>query len=875
MTEHSRSTLRQAVRLALYAGIATSFGVQPALAQDDEAKQLEKVEVTGSHIKRVDVEGPQPILSLDREDIEKMGVNTVAEVLRNLPQNSGGSFDEKFTNSFAPGSAGVSLRGLGQNTTLILLNGRRIANYGFAQNITDSFVNLNSIPLGAVDRIEILKDGASAIYGSDAIAGVINIILRKDYQGAEVSTSAGGTTHGDGQEYTTNLSYGLTDNKSSLFVSADFFNRNDIMLRDREYSKTADHRSQGGIDFRSSSGNPGTIFTFDGDIQASPDCPPDRYDDFGTDGAISICRFNYNEWITGVPAVKRGGIFTTYNREITDDIEMFTEFSVVENVTDAKAAPTPVFGDLDGFVSPASNPWNAQYGYDEDVTFRRRLTEAGPRTSHIEEDNQRLLAGLRGAWSRWDWEVGAMFSRDKVVDTGDGYISADALDQALTEGIDVNGDGIITDNEYLNVFGTTNDPDLIDAITVTTARRAVSTLRSFDGKISGDVLDLPAGAVGMAVGLERRYEKVEDRADPLSEQSKIVSSGGTSSDGSRSLTSAYVEFSVPVIESLEAQVALRHENYSDFGTTTKPKVAFRFQPVDMLMIRGSYAEGFRAPSLAQLYLGDSTSFPFLVDPARCDVTGADADCGGSQYRTIFGGNPDLDPEESKSYYLGFVVEPVENLSMGVDLWRIDYTNEIDDVDPQFILNNEDLFPGAVTRGPDELFNGELIPGPIISIDSSYQNLAERKVSGVDLDVSYKWQTGFGEFSAQGILTHLTKYEWIPRPGEDPVDLDGEYTYPKNRAVASLFWNREDWEAGLTANYIGSYNSFFEIKPVNSWTTWDVQATYSGFGDSRITLGVENLTDQDPPFSDSEIEGYDFSTANPRGRFVYARFSTPF
>jgi len=401
---NKRKTLSTAIRLACSGAVVTGLALSGMASAEEEAVKLEKEQVTGSHIKRTDIEGPSPVLVVDRADIEATGAATVSQVLRRLTINSGPSFDEKFTNSFAPGSAGISFRGLGQDATLVLLNGRRVSNYGFAQNINDAFVDLNSIPLGAVERIEILKDGASAIYGSDAIAGVVNIILRKDYEGTEIGFGYGGTDKGDGQETSVHLLSGVTGSAGNLTLNIDYFNRDAIDLKDRDFSRSADHTGQvtnDGYNFTSS--------TFPvANVRAA-----DNLEWLGFNG-----RYDYNPWITMIPETERFGGLVTYNTDVTNNIELYAEASYNHVETDAQAAPTPLFGDLPpnktniGPIS-ATNPFNT---YGEDVYVRWRMEEFGPRKSHIETDATRLLAGLRGTFiNGWDWDGAAIYSRSKTV----------------------------------------------------------------------------------------------------------------------------------------------------------------------------------------------------------------------------------------------------------------------------------------------------------------------------------------------------------------------------------------------------------------------------------------------------------------------------
>ena len=878
---------QEMLRLSVYAlfGLAAmTITTTPLFATEEDAAQLKKVEVTGSHIKRIDIEGPQPVFVIDRTAIERSGATTIAEVLRRMPSNSGPSFDEKFTNSFAPGSAGLSLRGLGQNTALVLINGRRTANYGFSQNITSSFVDLNSIPLGSIERIEVLKDGASAIYGSDAIAGVVNIIMRKDMEGSEALLSYGQTSEGDGETTRFSITSGVTNANSDLTFILDYFDRKPIWLRDRKFSATADHSCS---DLR----DPIT-----GEyLQA--ECLPNhiRGDGYSflslanttanvldpvTGWVFPRVKFNYNPYITMVPETNRLGLTTLYNHELTTDINFFAEISASQNKTHQEAAPTPFWGDSEGVIIPATNVFNP---YGVDVFTFWRMAEAGPRINDLESLSTRGLFGLEGTSGVWDWESGITVSRSSVNNHAKNYINRQALIEAINNGT-------------INPFGNdpvTNTPDVMDGVKATTTRTAVSNLKAFDIGASREIHQLPAGGVGMAVGFEYREENIKDTPGKLVENGQIVGSGGTASKGERDLKSAYFEFEVPVLDQLKAQVAIRTESYSDFGSTTNPKIALRFQPNSIFMLRGSYGTGFRAPSLPEMHMGESTSFPFLVDTERCKITGADADCGGSQYRTVLSGNADLQPEESKNLYIGGVVEPLDGLTVGVDYWKFEHTDIIAD-NTQNLLDVEGLSGSVVERLPTEL---DGTPGQIIQIHDSFRNLAKQETDGIDIDVKYQHAWGeIGDMTYQfvGTFVHSFDRQALPDDGNPDTTADemdsilGEYQYPKRRLSASVDWVGETMGASIDANYVSSYKQYYsnhtlpdESHPdgyynkVDAFLTFDAQYRYTGFKNTALSFGVDNILDEDPPFSNSEKEGYDFATHDPGGRMFYGKIKYSF
>ncbi len=884
--KRSLQKFTEVTRVTCIAGILLTLTMH-ARAQDPNAPETMKpVIVTGSYIPVVDANASaSPVLVLDAKEIEKSGASSVTEVLMRVPQNNSGTFNEGFLsgNSFSKGSSSVSLRGLGPNATLILLNGRRLANYGFAQNITDQFVDLNSIPLAAVDHIDILKDSASALYGSDAIAGVINIVLKKGYSGSEISARIGNTTEGDALEQNYSAFWGVVTDKGSAQLIADWSDRNGLFLRDRDYSLSADQSPRGGYDTRSSSGNPGTIITGAGAFKV-PSNPaiPNRPTVAEIEANPGLNRYDFNPWISSLGQTTRYGAYSAADWKIFDNVTLFMEAMVRRVNYRVNAAPTPIFGDLDGFDVAAANPYNP---YGTDVTFRYRLTEAGARINEGETDVIRLLPGLKfELGGDWTAETALLWSESKTLEDGRNFISADALRAALSSADPATA---------LNVFGTgenVNDPAIINSLKVRTFRAGDSTMLSPDLRANGTLpIDWGAGRVGLAVGGDFRKEDMKDLADSFSENGLIVSSGGTSGAGNRDALAAYAEaripifgqdFSFPAFKELTLQVAGRFEDYSDFGSTTKPKVGVRWKPVDRVVLRASYSESFRAPSLVELFQGTSTSYDYLDDPARGDTT--------MQYRIERGGNPNLSPEEATSWTAGFVVEPIKHLSFYVDWFNIVQEAKILDVDPQEILNNEALFPGRVLRNaPTAADIAAGIPGSIIRIISGYENIAEREVEGLDLGARYVIPTdSWGEFTLDANAAWLYTFDETPKPGDPVIEYAGTYSVPEWRGSGSLYWDYRDLSLGFTANYIGRYDQYSQVvyQYIDALWTFDMQASYSfreskydWLNDIKLTAGVINLTDADPPFSDysGDNGGYDTSIHDPRGRFCYVAISKKF
>ena len=905
-TKRMRKTVKTVALMSLGLPLAT----MPAVAQDDEG-ELTPVVITGSNIPTVELEGPSPIVRIDREEINRSGAETVGELLRRLPQNNSGSFDEKFQNSFAPGSSGVSLRGMGMAYTLVLVDGRRLGNHSMAQNITTAFSDLNGVPMAVVERIEVLLDGASAIYGSDAVAGVINIITRDNFDGLEINVGYSNTADSDMGTQTYSITGGTVSENGNAWINVDYMQRNSLQHDDRDYAASANQGPAGGYDFRSSSGNPGSIKILPGSengyesgfyqVPAGSTGTPTAEEIIGAPG---INRFDYNPWMTLTPEYERYGASGRINYDVTDYATAFVHTTYRNIKVHQEMAPTPAFGDLNTDtwgILPASNAFNP---FGEDTTFRHRLIEVGPRLFDIESDIFRVIPGVKfDIGDSWQAETAFLYNKVETVDFGQNFVSSDAFSDALASSDPATA---------YNLFGAglgINSPAVLDGLRVNTLRRAESELRMFDVKAAGDIFELPGGTVALAVGAETAKEDTSDIGDSLSMQNKIVASGGTSNAGSRSRDAGYAEFMIPIIgednrvsgvHSLGLQAAWRVENYSDFGSADNPKVGLKYQPHERVLLRGTYQTAFRAPGLQQLYMGQTIAHPFLLDPARGDE--------GMQYKTISGGNPDLTPEESDSYSIGAVIDiPMpENMDLAISLnWsNVELENQITSLGAQYMLNNEWLFGNNIIRneqtdadraadnpGPDGKFgteeNPELgdddipnggVPGSIKHINNAYLNLANVNVEVLDISIDYGIDTSVGYFGVDLRAAHMESYEYQARPTDSFVEQAGSYTVPELRGNVSVWWNYDKYSAGATINYVDSFDQMYGVIPeVDSHTTLDLQATYDLTDNSRITVGALNVTDEDPPWSDSEAEGYSYGTAghSPWGTVLYARATVRF
>ena len=850
----------------------------PTFAYAADEQQAERVEVVGSHIKRTDIEGTSPLFVVTREDIENSGYNNLQQLFERMPVAGNGTFSTRGNNqdSTANGGAAISLRGFGSDATLVLVNGRRVAISAFAESITNNFVDVNAIPMAAIERVEVLKDGASAIYGSDAVAGVINIVLRKNYEGSELSIGYGNTTDTDSDEKTMSLLWGTSGDKGNMTVILDYFSNSSLMNKDRGTLGTANQSAQGGEDFRSSRGFPGR-YVVNGVTTIDPGCPPQNA--FG-----ATCVYDYGPWNVLIPESERIGAILLANRDIGSSTELFTEFSVQHNTSFAQGAPTPLDGDA-GLTVPGTHP-NNPFGVDIDIN-RHRTVDAGARIWDIETDVMRLVVGMRGTiFTDWDWEVSAQKGRSESMQTGgkhQGWVRTDLLQQEIDAG------------RYNPFGGTYNPQSVIDAITTSLVRRGESHLNAYDAKISGGLFDMAGGQAAVAAGIEMLTEKVSDVPDDQFQRGLIFGTESVSAEAKRDHESAFIEFVLPFADGLEVQLAGRYDKYDGFGAQFNPKVGALWSPNDDLKFRLSWGTGFRAPSLAQIGLGPSQSSQFFVDTYGCAIN--PAYCASTDYTIVFAGNPDLDAEESESFNVGTVWQVSDSVSLTFDYWTIEQDNKIapGDFGALYALEcNNQASTICIRNAP---LPGQSL-GDLSRINNGYRNLNQQSAKGIDISADYRLSTAeMGSFKFKVDWSWLTEFEQEITEDESTgatstLDWTGEYEYPEFRWVGTMDWTMDTFGATVAVSYIGefedtpdaNFDGVIDInqnssRTVDSFMTVDAQFRYLGIQDTVFTVGVRNLLDEEPPFAigdgDGDLYGYVSQVHSPRGQFVYGEVTYRF
>lgn len=902
MNMHSVRNRLAALSFVAVLGLTTSAVAQDtasAAATDSLKKEdtltLEKFEVTGSRIKRSEAEGPQPVLVMTAAEIEGRGYQNLGDFIQTLSFNSSTTNSIVQTASFTRGAATANPRGLGSNRFLVLINGRRSATYPLTDSNNNSVFNFNSIPTEAIESIEYLKDGASAIYGSDAVTGVMNIKLKKNYSGFQTDYTVSQTTGGHDQlQQIFNLTAGGRSEKTSVMVTLSASLGNSTFIKDYARSRTTDYLLINPDPNRSSNLNSSlnwpanlTLTTAQavaifgpGSLSGSyvltggqPTANPTTSQFTRVTSITDANRYDFAQTYQLFPEYNYQSMFANFRHEINEKLYAFGSVLYANNWTNYYFTPSviastsnPGTGPSGLLNLPATNPYNP---FGVDITnFSYRTSFGPPRIFETEEHTYSLLAGLGGTITPdWTWEVGATFANSHVASVSRNAMRATDLQAAL------NG---TTRATALNPFGPSDNAALVASLFTVSNSSSKDEVETYDGVVSGKLFELQGRPVGLAVGAELRNEKL--RADPDT-AAYVGSGGGTPFHGARRVKAAYLEVTVPVIKQIELQAAVRSEDYSDFGKTTKPKFGGKFRVTDWLMLRASYSESFKAPDLGRLYTTQTTAFSSTVlsDPKRPSDPAV-------QMKIVSGGNPNLQPEEAKIKYAGIVIDvpKIKNLELTVDAFDFDITNVISSPSTTTLLAREDLFPGAVVRD-----NTQGNPGPILYLRTVPFNIATQSYRGIDYGINYRLNdTKYGTFRFGVMATEVLSSKsntGIPNADGSPAttfENVGLYYTPRWKGNGSVSWNLKDLSAALSADYNGAW--FNDGYTAAGWhegsvTVYNATVSYRLSHSFKVTVGSVNLFNKQPPYNGKETTGfmqgiYGYLAA---GRSVYLKISKEF
>jgi iron complex outermembrane recepter protein len=992
------NTLRDAITFALAAGTTALMGTGAAYAQDSEQgeQELDRVTVIGSRIpKAAETEGTAPVLTLDRAAIEQTGLTSVGDVLFNITSSDGGALRNVTTSTNgSDGTQNISLRGLGASRTLVLVNGRRwVTQNGGA-------VDLNTVPISVVERIEVLKDGASAIYGSDAIAGVINIITVKNFDGAKARAYFGGYTKGDGFQQSYDFTVGADSDRWNLVFNIAYADGEPVYQGDRTISSTPVF---GGGDIASAglygSGSParGQFVRCANPLSATTSgfqtCTPvaggpftlnqgedgrqatdfRRFISYSLDGSGSSDRYNFAPVNYLLQPIERFNLYTQASLQLTDRVSAGIQASYIKRDSNQQLAEVPLTMDVRGvngpqwaFAPTAGNVFNPFGQNLRSMNFRS--IAVGPRKPYYDNDNTAVTAFLEGSFDiagrSMYWDAGYSYLNSRISQRGENYINLFNLRNAVgnsrrnpsTGALEcLDGAGVVIRGCVpFNVFG---GPDLglgagvisraeynamVDYISYTQNNFEENTTKDFFANIAGEIVELPAGPLGFAFGVEHR------RNNYLNEPDALVSGGGSSDNfteptrGNVQVDEYYAELNVPVLADipgfklLELSLASRRSDYestgffggrnvtADIGGDTSSKLGIKWQVFDDLLLRGTYSESFRAPSVVDLYAGGGEAFPQAADPcntlgwaartaterARCQANGVPV--GGvvqanQQIRSLSGGNPDLKPEFGTTRSFGIVYSPswAEGLNFTLDYYNIELEDVISFRGSQAILNscyrdttdaqqeaNRAQFCSFVVRDAT---------GQILDLRQSNFNLDEGEVEGYDFQVSYAMpETSWGKFSFQWDNTYTTENTLFGTVGE----YNGQPAW-RLRSNLTTTWKKGDFDATWAMRYYSAMDedcdggNYFEygITPaeicnndirdsngnflrfenrIGSRLYHDVQVGWKTPWNAKISAGARNIFAKDPPvvrnsFAASFDGSYDF----PEGGFWYMQYTQNF
>lgn len=793
------------------------------LLADDQPLQLDAMIVTGSSIRQKTQSKLIPVTTITSEQIKQTGVRNINDLLKYLVEVD---FVDTGSHSNLTGSTGesfIQLRGLQATNTLVLLNGHRLPSNTRQEDDGDaSSVDINLIPLSSIERIEILKNSGSAIYGSDAIAGVVNFISKRDYHGANLFGNYGISSEADGKEKQIGLSAGLGDiaeDGYNGFFSFEYLKREPIYRADRSLTKTVDFRRFGGLDLRSSSAPQGNIVSGINEGTTIRPCPPENLN--GT-----VCRYNYNDTpSTLLIGTERWNIYASGELRLNETTHFRTQFLYSKKYTLSEKHPTP-----DTFTFPGGD------------SVRTRFLQGGNRIAERESDFYQVSADLEGVIFGQYWDISGGYGENSSETKERNFFIKEQLNDHIQGGL-------------IDPTVTNNNQTLIDSLKVKFNHNSTTTLSYFNAKLSGEVWDNKYITIDYATGFQWRRESLNDVPDAILRSSLLAGAATFSAvSDSRHVLSGFAELNLKLMSDLDIQGAIRYDG-DDSVEKVSPSIALAYTPNPRVTIRGYWGKSFLMPTFRQL-LGSGSQSAIVITGDDCLLIGQNVGCSQPGF-TISTSNTNLSPEEATSWNVGLILEPFSFLTATFDYWNIKKTNEI--IQPTFRT--------ALKNGLFRSKSGNIL------IDNGNVNLATSQVEGIDAGIDFHWS-----FDSRGIVTlrdSITYYTKITRKQSKSDETENLLNYASNispwRNVVSLNWSINDWSTTLYVRTTAGFKDSFDyptqstptpsgMKKVDSYTEADLIIAYTGISNLQLSAGVKNFTNETPPFS-SAASFRDFGLAS--------------
>jgi iron complex outermembrane receptor protein len=886
---------------------AGSGGAAAQGPPEKSVASIEEVTVTGSRIKRQDLDGVGPVTVLNAAEIEARGITSTETLLQTLSASAGfgGNQTGAYWTGAGWGTAQVNLRGLGISRTLVLLNGRRVVYGGSGAN---SAVDLNIIPTSMIDRIEVLKDGASALYGADAVAGVVNIITKTNFEGLTFDSKYGQTSRGDGEEVSGNLTLGISGDRGNITTALSYVETDDVNMADRQDCGLGVSGSN--LVCVGTSNTPGGRATYlTGPTTGSRinfNQVPGGNGNFFEPYSSAIHDVAYFQWLNAVNPVKKTTFSLFGHYDLAENTRLVAEAIYSNRKTNQIATPATLqtyyqagVGRVN-FNIPAAHPTNPT---GQSIRLdRRRLVETGVRDTFQETDTWRAVLALEGKFNNdWSWDLSANKGRSTGIDGSTNVANLQRVYETL---FNCNGTTVPC-ADYLGVGDIT--PAVINYIMFTQRDTGGNEQQSFNANVTGSLFNMPAGRVGFAAGVESRKDEGWRDPDPLVIANIANTNARQPVRGAIEAQEAYAEVSVPLlrdlpmVRSLEANFALRYSDYDLFGDDTNYKVGLLWSLTESLKLRATQSTAFRVPSVPELFGGVSEAQLTTVDPctgwsARAPTSALYINCQaaglpttytqiGNVIRTTVGGNPDLVPENADTLTIGAVWEPgfAEGLAITLDYWQIELDGSI-----QSIPGTQKLAICYNSTGRSHPFCGpqfhtrDPLTGEVNFLSAQPSNVGSEDAKGVDLGVRYG-TTLFGlQTSFDLSVSRLDQYDVYPFTGATPIRYAGFITgglgsYTEWRGTAGVSVKSDRWTANWNLRYIGGADDINVPTGLGSEVDAviynDLQFGYDVTDDLKVALGVDNVLDEDAPFYRSWIDANtDTMTYDLMGRRWYLKLT---